>query len=301
MHGGRLGSAEGRHITFRLPLGANYYFNRRTPAGFLKAVECFERAVAEDPGMAPAWAALSWCYGNATVTSTLTPSEAREKAMAAARTALSLDPALAEAHVSLGAICALHSFDWKQAESHFLRALRLEEAEGHQALASQLDPLSAVVANATGMLRLMQRQYEGAEDAFRAALRIDPQYPWAHRGIGELLLLRGRYAEALQSLARVEMPALAEGLTGYAQARLGREFEARERLRRLELSGHASVAYQIAILHLGLNEVEATFRWLERACNERSIGVIWLPVEPIWDAVRDDARFPRLVAAMGCS
>jgi hypothetical protein len=97
------------------------------------------------------------------------------------------------------------------------------------------------------------------------------------------------------------MPALAEGLTGYALARLGRESEARERLRRLEQSGHPSVAYQIAILHLGLTEVEAAFRWLERAYSERSIGVIWLPIDPIWDEVRDDARFARLVAAMGCS
>ena len=314
---GRRGESSG----YGLYLEGMYYWNRRTPAGFLKAVECFERVVEDDPRMAPAWAALAECYGNASAASTLAPDEGRKKAVRAARTALELDPSLAEAHVSLGGLAAVHAFDWKDAESHFLRALelkphlapahlfyaalvlapagRLAEAEVHQTAASDLDPLSPPVVNATGMLRLMLRQYDRAAAAFRASLDLDPDYPWANRGLGEVHLLQGRYREAVAPLSKVEMPGQAAGFLGYCYARLGLEGEARQLLTRLEHSGYASVSYQIAVLHLGLDDIDAAFHWLDRACADRSTGVMWLPVDPIWDAVRSDGRFASVVASMG--
>jgi TolB-like protein/Tfp pilus assembly protein PilF len=308
---------------YELYLQGRCHWNRRTPAGFLKAVETLERAVAEDPRLAPAWAALAECYGNASAVSTLGRADACEKASRAGRTALELDPTLAEAHVSLGALCAVHSFDWAGAESHFREALRLAprlpsahllysalvlapaarlgEAETHQTLALELDPLSAVVLNATGMLRLMQRRLDRSAAAFQAALEVDPEYPWANRGLGEVRLLQGRYDEALQSLGKVEMPALAAGFLGTCLARLGRENEARRALERLERSGDANVGYQAAALNLALGDRDAAFRWLERACSERSAGVLWLPVDPIWQPLHGDARFERVVASMGLS
>jgi tetratricopeptide (TPR) repeat protein len=136
----------------------------------------------------------------------------------------------------LGAVHAFHAFDWSRAERHFLRAIELKpgladahlyyaafvlgpagrfaEAEQHQLVAHGLDPLSAVVINATGMLRLMLRQYDASAAAFRAALEVDSHYPWAHRGLGEIALIRGRHAEALAALERIEMPAPAAGLIG---------------------------------------------------------------------------------------
>jgi TolB-like protein/Flp pilus assembly protein TadD len=302
-------------------LEGRYYWNRRTPAGFLRAVESFERAVADDPRLAPAWAALAECYGNASAVSTLARAEGCEKATKAARTAIDVDPTLAEAHVSLAGLRAVHFFDWKQAESHFRRALelkpqlpsahmlyaalvlapagRLAEAEAHQLLASDLDPLSAVVINATGMLRLMLRQYDRAAEAFQAALRVDAEYPWANRGLGEVLLLQGRYDQAIEPLRRVEMPGLAAGFLGACYARLGREDEARQCLARLEQSASPSVAYQAAVLRLALGDVDGVFPWLDRARADRSAGVMWLPVDPIWDELHHDERFARVVASMG--
>jgi Flp pilus assembly protein TadD len=298
-----------------------YYWNRRTPEGFLRAVECFERAVTEEPRLAVAWAALAGCYGNAGVTSTLPPAEARERALRFAYRALEHDPSLAEAEMYLGAVHAFHAFDWSRAERHFLRAIELKpgladahlyyaafvlgpagrfaEAEQHQLVAHGLDPLSAVVINATGMLRLMLRQYDASAAAFRAALEVDPDYPWAHRGLGEISLIQGRHAEALGALERIEMPVLAAGLIGYAHARLGRAGEARLAIRALAQSGQPSLSYQIALIQMALGDVDATFQSLERACAEHDVGSIWLPVDPIWDPVRRDERFGRLVQSMG--
>jgi len=298
-----------------------YHWNRRTPAGYLKAVERLELAVAEDPKLAPAWSALAGCYANATVTSTSKAAEARERGSRAARIALELDPGLAQAHVYLGAIAAVHAFDWAEAAARFRRALeispglvdahfyyaafvhaphgRLALADEHQALAAQIDPLSAVVANGTAMLHLARHKYDEATIAFRRTLELDPEYPWAHRGLGVVQLLKGRYLDALEWFDHVEMPNLAGGLIGYCHARLGREHQAREQLRRLESSGHPSLSYQVAIIHLALGDLGATFEWLERACAERSLGAMWTLVDPIWDQVRGDERFAHVVAAMG--
>jgi TolB-like protein len=75
---GRHGGESGAYVRY---LEGMYHWNRRTPEGFLRAVECFEGAVTEAPGLAVAWAALAGCYGNAGVTSTLPPAEARERAL----------------------------------------------------------------------------------------------------------------------------------------------------------------------------------------------------------------------------
>lgn len=303
-------------------LEGRYHWNRRTPAGFLKAMECFERALAEDPHLAPAWAGLAECYGMGTmVASTLSPAEASPKAIEAAERALRIDPTLAEAHAVLGFVRATFESRWKEAGEHFLKALelkpqfarahshyagmvlaptgRLAEAQAHMARAEELDPMSPHTVIGTGMLRLFRRQYEEAASAFQETLDLDPLFPWAFRGLGEIRLLQGRYEEAIEYLEKVEMPGLAAGFLGYCYAKLGRQTEALQCLRRMEEPGQPPVWYQVAALHLGLGDLEAVFHSLERLAGERSPGFHWLAVEPIWDPIRHDPRFARILAALG--
>ncbi len=301
-------------------LEGRYHWNRRTPAGFLKAVKSFERAVDVDPGLAAAWAALAECYAMAQGFSTMAADETGARARAAVERALRIDPQLAEAHMVLGFMCAVRDFDWAEAERHFLAALdsspglafahllyagavlapmgRMAEMEAEQASVMELDPLSPLAVNANGMVRWVQRRYDAAEGAFRAALALDPQFPWARRGLGMVLLLQGRYAEAERELAMVEMPALAAGLLGFAQAKLGRIDDAQSLLDRLERSGQPPVSWQIAVLRLGLDDRDGSLEWLARAVARRGAGVIWVKVDPIWDPVRDDPRFAAILAAM---
>lgn len=296
------------------------HWNKRTPAGFLKAVESFERAVDIDPGMAAGWAALAQCYAMAPAFSTMTEDETDTRARAAVERALDLDPRLAEAHVTLGFIRANHDFEWAAAERQFLAVLdqapglafahllyagvvlapmgRLAEAEAEQARAIDLDPLSSLAIDASGMLALMQRRYDAAEEAFRAALAFDAQLPWARRGLGEVLLLEGRYAEAEQELAMVEMPALAAGLLGFAQANLGRIRDAERLLDRLERLNQPAVSWQVAVLRLGLGDRDGSLEWLARAVADRGVGVIWVKVDPILDPLRGDPRFAAILSAM---
>src|SRR5205085_3050960 len=71
-------------------------------------------------GLADAYSLLGY-YG------VLAPPEAFEKARAACKTALAIDPKLAEAHCSLAFVLLQHDWDWPAAEREHRLALELNE------------------------------------------------------------------------------------------------------------------------------------------------------------------------------
>jgi serine/threonine-protein kinase len=306
---------------FALYLEGRYHWNKRTGQGMLKAIECFERVLAMDASMAPAWAGLADCYSMLAALDGMPAGDAVRKARQAAQNALKIDDALAEAHASLAFLSAIHEYDWPGAEASFLRALelnpnhanshllyaavvlgptgRLEEAKAHRGRAGELDPLSPVVASAGGADWLMLRQYDEAISACQRALELDPAHPWTYRWLGEAYLMKGLYDEAAKAFSHLDAPVFAAGMLGYCHAHSGRAPEAGRLLRQLEGMGSPMLAYQIAVLHLGLGEHDAAFDWLHKACSARSLGIHWLKVEPIWDELRPDKRFTAVLKRMG--
>jgi adenylate cyclase len=307
--------------TYALYLEGRHYWNKRTPAGVFKAVECFERVLARDQGMAPAWAGLADCYLMGMLAG-MPREDALRKGRAAARKALEVDDSLAEVHCSLAFAAAGYDHDWRGAETGFRRALelnpnhaqshllygavvlgplgRLDEAEQHGLRACELDPLSAVMTSALGTCRLMMRRYDEAIAACTRALELDPAYPWAHRSIGEAHLLRGDYRKAEEFLSKVEASVLAAGYLGYCYSRTGREPEARQILGQLNRQGNPDLAAQAAVLHLGLGEREEALCQLSNAVERGAApGVNWLRVEPIWDELRPLPEFGKLLRSLG--
>jgi hypothetical protein len=91
------------------------------------------------------------------------------------------------------------------------------------------------------------------------------------------------------------------GFRGYVLARVGRTAEAREILKTLEsLSGERYVPpYTVALVHAGLGERDAVFVSLDRAYQARDVHLVFLPVDPRWDAYRSDPGFTALVERCG--
>ena len=117
-------------------------------------------------------------------------------------------------------------------------------------------------------------------------------------GLAETLILRERYDEALKELAKIEMPTFGGGYVGYCQAKMGRTEEARHTLRRLEELAQPEVAFQIAVLRFGLDDLDGTFAWLNRAVDDPGIGLHWISAHPLWDPVRNDPRFTAVLGRM---
>ena len=97
----------GNADAYRLYVQGRQAWNRRNEAGYLQAEECFQQAIAIDPKYAKAYAGLADVYSMLGKNK-----EARD----AVRTALDLDPQLADAHASLGFINLDLEFNVKSAE-----------------------------------------------------------------------------------------------------------------------------------------------------------------------------------------
>jgi hypothetical protein len=55
----------------------------------------------------------------------------------------------------------------------------------------------------------------------------------------------------------------------------------------------------LALIHLALGDVDASFEWLDRAHDERSGWLPYLAMEPRLAPLRHDARFKRLLERIG--
>jgi hypothetical protein len=58
-------------------------------------------------------------------------------------------------------------------------------------------------------------------------------------------------------------------------------------------------AMDIGLIYLGLGEKSRALSWLEKAFRERSPLLIYLRVDPRFDALRSDRRFQDLVRRVG--
>lgn len=304
----------GRHLAAQL-----------TAVTVLEAIEAFEAAIAADPDYALAWAGIANAYSTLPVNSDFPPSEAWPKARRAADRAVGIRPGLAEAQVALGRI-GFFDRDWPAAESALRSALAIDpdlaeahwtlghllsqtgrqgEALAEMAQARSLDPFSTVSHALSAQVAFQGRDFGGALAHARQALILAPEFWIGSMQEGQALERLGETDRALAALERASR--LSGGnskpvsLAGYVLAQSGRTQEAREVLARLEEAGRDRFVppYALALVHAGLDESDAALEWLERAERVRDIHLIFLPVDPKWDALRADPRFQALLDRSG--
>ena len=308
---------------YHLYLKGRYFTNKRTTDWIKKGIEHFQQAIDLDPNYALAYAGLADAYSFlASSTGGQPPREVYPKAEAAALQALGLDDTLGEAHSTLGFCRLLYDWDFAAAEREYKRAIELSpnyanahdgysfylKATGqHEAAikacerAQALDPLSMFATLSLGWAYYFARDYDRALAQARKVLDMDANFGFAHWHAGKTYLQKGQFTEAVtcmrQALNLIGGTPPFISFLGHAYARAGKHREARQMLTQLErLSNKQYVsAYLVAIVHLGLGEVDETFAWLEQAYEERSGFLAFLRVEPMLDELREDMRFADLL------
>jgi serine/threonine protein kinase/Tfp pilus assembly protein PilF len=311
---------------YHLYLKGRYYVHKRTPDWIKKGVECFLQAIDLDPNYALAHAGLAEAYGFlASSTGGQPPREAYPRAKAAATKALELDETLGEAHCTLGFFRLLYDWDFAAAEAEYKRAIELSpnfanawdglgfyyKATGqHEAAiracqrAQELEPLSLFITLSHGWAYYFARQYDRALEQGRKTLDMDPNFGFAYWHRGMVYLQQKKYNDAITAFRKaINLSGTTVTFISYlgcAHARLGKHREARQMIAQLEsLSKRQYVSsYFVAMIHLGLGDLDRTFEWLEKAYEERSGFLAFIKVEPMLDALRGDARFEKLVAQM---
>ena len=302
-------------------LRGRYFLTRGTPGDTRTAIDNFEEAVRLDAQFARGHAALAAAYHWLAMSGQSPPRDAYARAAVAAREALRLDANLAEAHDALGLVRLWSEWDPAAAAESFTRAIslnpshatahhdlawslvalqRFDEAVAHITRARELDPLSPRASNDIGWLYLHIRQPSEAARACRQTLSFDPDSIEAQQCLERAHLQRGELSEALRAARTAfergggAMPAALES-NGPPSARL--EALWRWRLERLEsFERNRSVSpYTLAMHHIVLGEDEEALARLEQAYETRASVMVLLPGDPLFERLRANPRFVRLV------
>ena len=296
-----------------------YYWNKRAGDDYRRALEHFQRALDIDPAYARAYSGLADSYLLPTDDVGRDPSETLAKAAAAARKALDIDPALVEAHTSL-ALTLMKQWHWAESEREYRRAIdldpnyatahhwyaeyltaegRFDEALAEIGRAGKLDPLSPAIATDHGkILHYARRQTEAIKQLTRV-LQDDPAFAEAHHFLARAYAAAGRYDEALAAIDRysdnkTQIP-LVFMVRGYVLARMGRRAEALQTAADMRRRGWG----EPYMIDLGLGDNDRALARLEASIEIRGPTSTPLKVDPIFDGVRVEPRFQRLLERMG--
>jgi serine/threonine-protein kinase len=208
---------------YRFYLQGRYFWNKRRPDTLFKSIEYFEQAVAADPDYAPAYAGLADSYSLLNIYNVSPATDFNSKAKAAADKALQIDPNLAEAYASLGAVNFRHEWNWREAETNFQRSLSLnaEYAPAHQWYAGllsaqgrhdaalheiqkalELDPFSLSINADYGKCLYNARRFDESAAVYRKTLELEPNYARAHLELGLVLAQQKEYEAAVREISR---------------------------------------------------------------------------------------------------
>ena len=285
-------SLEIRPDTFEAYLRAMFQFQTETQDGYRAGIEILEKALAEDPTSALAYAGLAQGYGE--LGHSLFPVKgAYVRAKAAADKAIELDPTLAEAHLAVAMYKQYYEWEWEAAEASFKRAIELnpnlvmawyqlawlyelldrkEEAIAAGIKTIELSPIGPFYVSWLAGQYRHAGDYGKAIELAESVIALNPQYPVAWMVLGQAYAEMGQFEEAIaahEKLVRFRFFAPAAGTT-FAMA--GEEEKAREVLSHFKpVPGNSLVFIPI---HAALGDVEETIEWMKISRDAR---IPWYP------------------------
>jgi DNA-binding winged helix-turn-helix (wHTH) protein/TolB-like protein/Tfp pilus assembly protein PilF len=311
------------HLAF---LNGRYHIYSYTLGGWEKSRRFLTEATNIDPNYALAYAGLAEAYTIAAELY-LSPHEAWPKAHAAAERAIALDGNLSEAYTSLAIVKALYQRDWKEAEQAFAQATalnpqlamardwygwfllwrgRFDESLAQFREAQRLDPLSPFIGTDLGTHFYCLRKYDQAETELKKLVEMHADNFSANSMLGWVYAKQGRSAEAIavfEKTRKIDNTPMAVAALAYAQARAGNRAPAKQLLAELrQRSNNEYISpFAYVLIYLGLGDKDQIFAWLERAYDTRSLFMITLKVDPLFDQLRSDPRYDDLLRRLNLS
>lgn len=288
----------------------------------LQSRDTFEALVSRNPLYAPGLAGLAHAYALATVYGEMRPAEGWPKVEAAAHRALALDSTSASAYLALGSMEMFWRWDLPRAGRLIDRGLALEpsDPEAHairgtwfrwrgemdSAVAEarksvELDPLGPRWPDRLARQLVLARRYPEAEEMYRRMMRDDPRAWPSYMGLSDLYKTMGRMRDAIAmwraadsvsadstDAARLPVaPSEAEAARWFAeQAR-----KHLDTLQRMARDGEPVGPTTFAYAHADLHDTSETLRWFDSMLARRDPALQAIPLDPVFDFLRDDPRY----------
>lgn len=305
---------------YNLYLRGRYHFsNPRSEDDLRTGVVYLERAIQIEPNFAAAYAALSNINVMLGYYQVVPAAEAWPKAKREALKAIAIDSSLAEAHAALGFANAMGDWDWAASEREFRRALELnpgsadthnsyaiayltptghlDAARNESKLGVSLDPLAFFPNYGAAFILLASRQYDAAIAQYRTALDLNSSIADVWWDLGMAYGFAGKAKDAMEQFQHAGKMREGSGWNpGIAElALLGRMDEAKVKAQAFKRSPPKLRAVDAARSFALVGDRAAAFAYLEKAFQERDTQLIWLKIDPRFDNLRSDARFPLML------
>jgi tetratricopeptide (TPR) repeat protein len=293
--------------------------HRFTPQALSESAQHFQDAIESDPAWPLPHAELSRVYALQAWLGLRRPREIWPLVRAEADAALQLDEMSSEAHLTLAAANAFFEWRWRDAESHFVKAIERDtySGAGHvwRALSTMI-PMGQISAaqqelKTAGELAASPFQEQAAalvlyfSEQYAELLQkaeTDQESTWMQWLRGCARAAQGRPAEAIPLLERLErdLPDSARiqstlgylyGVSGNSEGNRNVLANLRARRERGEWIGN----YEMALVETGAGNAGEALTLLHEAQREREPWIAFLSADPRLSALRSHPKFTAMV------
>lgn len=307
---------------YDLYLRGRYFWNQLSARTTRHAMDFYSRATELDSNYALAWSGLADAYASSPISGDASPLEVIAQARSAAERAVTAAPDLAEAHASLGTVKFWLDWNWRDAETVLRKATSLDssysfayrmlgitlsymgrhdEARSAAHQARELDPLDFVHQALSAQVAFNACDYDEAVEFAQRSIVLNPEFWVGYIQLAQAHERLGNDALALEALQKAGQFSGGNSkilsYRGHILAKLGHIKEAREIIDTLEdVSRQRYVPpYAAALVYAGLQEEDQALERLEQAFVTHDVHLVFLAVDPKWDAFRAGHRFQAIL------
>jgi tetratricopeptide (TPR) repeat protein len=265
-------------------LKGRYFWNKRTAQGTIRSIDCFREAIRREPSFAGAYAGLADAYVFQGLHGFITGIGQRPSPCFYAP------------------LSSIRVTPWHGSSTPVLyrKSGVMTRAIKQISIARELDPLSTITLAFSGYIFYRAREYKFANEKIDQAIELEPDSPSAYWFHGLVREQQGEFEDAIHAFSEAVRLSMGQPLfvaaLGHALGQADKKQEALSALDKLvQLSAARYVSpFEIAVIHIGLNDTNSAFEWLEKAYDQRVTRMRALG-DPLFDHLRSDARFANLI------
>jgi len=315
--------AEQNLAAYQFLLQGNFFYSRNNQGDLDRSLELYKKALELDPHYALAWALLARSYMKRGTEPDFPLAELESKTTDALKKALAIDPNLAVAHRWLGRVYLNLRWDWASAESEFERAIALDptgpdgaaatndllatkafmtgnfdESVRRQAETLARNPLDNAELFFAGWFYYFAGRLEDSLATLHRLLELNPSFEDAHAIVANILLAKGMNDEALAETQKETDEAAKLQVLARVYWAMGLKADARQALTQLEAKYADIDAFDIACVYAERKDLDAAFKWLDRAYRTHDLAMIFLKIHPQLRNLYGDPRYQALLREM---
>lgn len=303
---------------YEVYLKGRSHWLRSTPEAFAQALLCYNEAIAVDPNYAAPYAGIADYHNFLSVFGIMAPHESFPAAKENAEKALSLDPELAEAYVSLALTAYTYDWDFERSKKLFEKAIDLspnlvaahmwyahflslmgrnDEAVFHIKRANEIAPNTYSTLIIYAFILRNMRRFADARHKLIEANDLQPEhylamqaYSWNVLGLKNFDEAEDMCRRAVATDVGLNMSAYALAFVLAAAGKRAEAIEITDRLIAYREKSYVPPCY-MALIFSALEDKDKAFEWLDIGFEERDCWFPWLAVDPRFDALRDDQRY----------